>query len=195
MDHKVFPQKLTLPYMLLLVLSKWAWILQPSLNANKNIFWSSIFSFVQLHYRVGFKKKKKWKPTEEQNTNPGKTVSSHISSDHQGRKEPGPSLSRPSSSPDSHLMFFCYFNFTTSKWGENRLIVSMSLDCDQRHTKQFQNLQQPQLGGEDGDGFTVLWIPELGESGQHCDARVRCKQYSFLHSFCTYSSWVSFYSR
>lgn len=30
----------------------------------------------------------------------------------------------------------------------------MSLDCDQRHTKQFQNLQQPQLGGEDGDEFT-----------------------------------------
>lgn len=45
--------------------------------------------------------------------------------------------------------------------GENRLIVSMSLDCDQRHTKQFQNLQQPQLGEENGGGFAVLWIPEF----------------------------------
>lgn len=104
-------------------------------------------------YRTALKKKK-LKPAEEQNTSPGKTVCSHISSDHQGRKKAGPSLSRASFSPDFHLMFFCYFNFTTSKWGENRLIVSMSLDCDQRHTKQFQNFQQPQLWGEDGDGYT-----------------------------------------
>lgn len=91
------------------------------------------------------KKKKKLKPTEEQNTSPEKTVPSHMSSAPQGRKEAGPSLSRLSSSLDSHLLFFCYFNFTTSKWGGNRLIVSMSLDCDQRRTKQFQNLQQPQI--------------------------------------------------
>lgn len=167
-------------------------MLQPNISANKNIFWSSIFCFAQLHNRVGFKRKRKkeegLKPSEKPNTNPGKTVSSHISSDHQGRKEAEPSLSRPSSSPDSPLLFFCYFNFTTSKWGENRLIVSMSLDCDQRRTKQFQNLWQPQLWGEDGDGFTVFWIPELRESGQHHDAKVGCKQYSFLRSFCTHSS-------
>lgn len=30
----------------------------------------------------------------------------------------------------------------------------MSLDCDQKRTKQLQNLWQPQLWGEDGDGFT-----------------------------------------
>lgn len=100
------------------------------------------------------KKKKMVKSHKEQNTSSGKTVCSHISSDHQDREKAGPSLSRGSFSPDFHLMFFCYFNFTTSKWGENRLIVSMSLDCDQRHTKQFQNIQQPQLWGEDGDEFT-----------------------------------------
>lgn len=34
---------------------------------------------------------------------------------------------------------------------ENRLIVSMSLDYDQKHAEQFQNLGQPQLWGEDDD--------------------------------------------
>ena len=173
--------------MLLLVLNKWAKSCSQASMQTKT-FSGQAFSGLFNSITGLALKKKKLKPTEEQNTNPGKTVSSHINSDHQGRKEPGPSLSRPSSSPDSHLMFFCYFNFTTSKWGENRLIVSMSLDCDQRHTKQFQNLQQPQLGGENGGGFAVLWIPEIGDSGQHCDARVGCKQYSFLHSFCICSS-------
>lgn len=143
-DHKAFPQKLAQPCTLLPVLSKWAESCSQASRQTKNIFWSSIFWFIQLHYRAGLKKKK-LKPTEEQNTSPEKTVPNHMSSAPQGRKEAGPSLSRPSSSLDSHLLFFCYFNFTTSKWGGNRLIVSMSLDCDQRHTKQFQNLQQPQI--------------------------------------------------
>lgn len=75
-------------------------------------------------------------------------------------------------------MSLCYFNFTTSKWRESRLIVSVSLDCDRRP---LQNLRQPQLIVEDGDdGFPrSSWEWLVGDSGSVLSA---------IHSFCRHSS-------
>lgn len=130
-------------------------VLQPSLNANKNILWSSMSGLFNSITGLPLKKrKKKLKPTKSKTQALGRQFAATSARITRIEKKQGPHCPEHHFSPDFHLMFFCYFNFTTSKWGENRLIVSMSLDCDQRHTKQFQNLQQPQLWGEDGDEFT-----------------------------------------
>lgn len=166
-------------------MSKWAESCSQASMQTKTFSgqaFSGLFnSIIELHLK---RKKKKLKPTEKENTSPGKTISSHISSDLQRRKEAEPSSSRPSSAPDSHPLLFCYFNFTTSKWGKNRLIVSMSLDWDQRRTKQFQKLKQPQLWREDDDGFTnSSWDSSQSWESWGSTVLPGWKETIFLHSF------------
>lgn len=134
--------------------------------------------------QTGLKKKKRFKMLSLQRSKaeaPGRRLELHQlpSAEEKGG---GTALSRPSLAPDLCPVSLCYFNFTTSKWRESRLIVSMSLDCDRRP---LQNLRQPQLRVEDdGDGFPSSsreWL--VGDSGPVLSA---------IHSLCRHSAPACF---